>query len=163
MASFTVTGITFSARRYFGAFPFIKLFGLETIFMLDLYGHADRAARKNAVLIVGFAVQKPVRVNLFLKASIEGALRAVQAHSYDLVRFHCRLIPLVAANGPGIRQETEPSVSAAAGGMFTRNSIRGFAHASLYYFFAKISEKHVIVEDRYENPLTEEIDNNELQ
>jgi HAE1 family hydrophobic/amphiphilic exporter-1 len=31
----------------------------------------------------------------------------------------------------------------------------------LYYVFARISEKHLIVAEEYENPLTEEIDHNE--
>lgn len=147
----------------FGAFLLLKLFGLENniyaqVAMVMLIGLLG----KNAVLIVEFAVQKHGSGQSVLKASIEGAAVRFRPILMTSFAFIAGLIPLVAANGPGAVGNRTIG-SAAAGGMFIGTVCGVLLIPGLYYFFAKISEKHVIVEDEYENPLTEEIDNNELQ
>lgn len=113
-------------------------------------------------MIVEFAVQKHGSGQSVLKASIEGAAVRFRPILMTSFAFIAGLIPLVAANGPGAVGNRTIG-SAAAGGMFIGTVCGVLLIPGLYYFFAKISEKHVIVEDEYENPLTEEIDNNELQ
>lgn len=147
----------------FGAFLLLKLFGLENniyaqVAMVMLIGLLG----KNAVLIVEFAVQKHGSGQSVLQASIEGAAVRFRPILMTSFAFIAGLIPLVAANGPGAVGNRTIG-SAAAGGMFIGTVCGVLLIPGLYYFFAKISEKHAIVEDEYENPLTEEIDNNELQ
>jgi HAE1 family hydrophobic/amphiphilic exporter-1 len=73
--------------------------------------------------------------------------------------FIAGLIPLVFATGPGaIGNRTIGS--AAAGGMLIGTLFGVLIIPGLYYLFAKISEKHIIVKNEEENPLTEEIDHN---
>jgi HAE1 family hydrophobic/amphiphilic exporter-1 len=73
--------------------------------------------------------------------------------------FIAGLIPLVFATGPGaIGNRTIGS--AAAGGMLMGTLFGVLIIPGLYYLFAKISEKHIIVKNEEENPLTEEIDHN---
>jgi HAE1 family hydrophobic/amphiphilic exporter-1 len=66
------------------------------------------------------------------------------------------LIPLIFASGPGaIGNRTIGA--AAAGGMLFGTVFGVLIVPGLYYVFAKISEKHILIEDENENPLTEEI------
>jgi HAE1 family hydrophobic/amphiphilic exporter-1 len=74
--------------------------------------------------------------------------------------FIAGLIPLVMATGPG-RIGNRTIGSAAAGGMLIGTLFGVILIPGLYYIFAKISEKNPIIEDEYENPLTEEIDNHD--
>lgn len=69
--------------------------------------------------------------------------------------FIAGLIPLMRATGPGaIGNRTIGS--AAAGGMLIGTIFGVLIIPGLYYFFAKISEKHHLVEDEEEKPLFDE-------
>ena len=75
--------------------------------------------------------------------------------------FIAGLIPLVFASGPGaIGNRTIGS--AAAGGMLIGTFAGLILIPGLYYLFAVISERHPIHAREEENPLTEEIDQNEF-
>jgi HAE1 family hydrophobic/amphiphilic exporter-1 len=64
---------------------------------------------------------------------------------------------LLFATGPGaIGNRTIGA--AAAGGMIFGTIFGVIIVPGLYYIFAKISEKNILVEDEEENPLTEEIE-----
>lgn len=146
----------------FGAYLLLKLLGLEnniyaqvaTIMLIGLLG-------KNAVLIVEFAVQKHKAGSSVFKAAIEGSALRFRPILMTSFAFIAGLIPLVFATGPGAVGNRTIG-SAAAGGMLLGTLFGVLLIPGLYYLFAKISEKHPIVEDENENPLTEEIDHNEL-
>jgi HAE1 family hydrophobic/amphiphilic exporter-1 len=144
----------------FGAFLLLKLFGLENniyaqVAMVMLIGLLG----KNAVLIVEFAVQKHRAGDSVLKAAIEGSAVRFRPILMTSFAFIAGLIPLVFASGPGaIGNRTIGS--AAAGGMIFGTVFGVLIIPGLYYVFAKMSEKHIIVKNEDENPLTEEIDHN---
>lgn len=145
----------------FGAFCFIKMLGLENniyaqVSMVMLIG----LLAKNAVLIVEFAVQKHRAGSSVFKAAIEGAAVRLRPILMTSFAFIAGLIPLVFASGPGaIGNRTIGG--AAAGGMLFGTIFGVLIIPGLYYIFARISERHLIIEDEEENPLTEEIDNND--
>ncbi|MFL5765179.1 MAG: efflux RND transporter permease subunit [Bacteroidia bacterium] len=142
----------------FGAFLFLKILGLENniyaqVAMVMLIGLLG----KNAVLIVEFAVQKHKTGSSVFKAAIEGAAVRLRPILMTSFAFIAGLIPLMIASGPGaIGNRTIGS--AAAGGMLLGTVFGVIIIPGLYYIFAKISEKHIIVDDEEENPLTEEIE-----
>jgi HAE1 family hydrophobic/amphiphilic exporter-1 len=142
----------------FGAFLFLKMLGLENniyaqVAMVMLIGLLG----KNAVLIVEFAVQKHKAGSSVFKAAIEGAAVRLRPILMTSFAFIAGLIPLMVASGPGaIGNRTIGS--AAAGGMLLGTVFGVIIIPGLYYIFARISEKHIIVEDAEENPLTEEIE-----
>ena len=144
----------------FGAFLFLKFLGLENniyaqVAMVMLIGLLG----KNAVLIVEFAVQKHAAGRSVFQAAIEGAAVRFRPILMTSFAFIAGLVPLVFATGPGaIGNRTIGS--AAAGGMLLGTLFGVLLIPGLYYLFAMISEKNPIVEDEYENPLTEEIDHN---
>jgi HAE1 family hydrophobic/amphiphilic exporter-1 len=145
----------------FGAFLFLKLLGLENniyaqVAMVMLIGLLG----KNAVLIVEFAVQKHAAGRTVLQAAIEGAAARFRPILMTSFAFIAGLVPLVLATGPGAVGNRTIG-SAAAGGMLLGTLFGVLLIPGLYYLFAKISEKTPIVEDQWENPLTEELDNNE--
>lgn len=143
-----------------GAFLFLKLTGLENnifaqISMVMLIG----LLAKNAVLIVEFAVQKHRSGSTVFQAAIEGAAVRLRPILMTSFAFIAGLIPLVVATGPGaIGNRTIGS--AAAGGMLLGTIFGVLIVPGLYYIFARISEKHILVQNEEENPLTEEIDDN---
>jgi HAE1 family hydrophobic/amphiphilic exporter-1 len=144
----------------FGAFLLLKLFGLENniyaqVAMVMLIGLLG----KNAVLIVEFAVQKHRAGDSVLKAAIEGSAVRFRPILMTSFAFIAGLIPLVFASGPGATGNRTIG-SAAAGGMIFGTVFGVLIIPGLYYIFAKISEKHVLVKNEDENPLTEEIDHN---
>jgi HAE1 family hydrophobic/amphiphilic exporter-1 len=144
----------------FGAFLLLKLFGLENniyaqVAMVMLIGLLG----KNAVLIVEFAVQKHRAGDSVLKAAIEGSAVRFRPILMTSFAFIAGLIPLVFASGPGATGNRTIG-SAAAGGMIFGTIFGVLIIPGLYYVFAKMSEKHVMVKDENENPLTEEIDHN---
>jgi HAE1 family hydrophobic/amphiphilic exporter-1 len=146
----------------FGAFLLLKILGLENniyaqVAMVMLIGLLG----KNAVLIVEFAVQKHGSGKSVMQAAIEGAAARFRPILMTSFAFIAGLIPLVFATGPGAVGNRTIG-SAAAGGMLVGTLCGVLLIPGLYYLFAKISEKHPIVVEEYENPLTEEIDNNEL-
>jgi len=147
----------------FGAFFLLKIMGLENniyaqVAMVMLIGLLG----KNAVLIVEFAVQKHRQGSTVLQAAIEGAATRFRPILMTSFAFIAGLLPLVAASGPGAVGNRTIG-TAAAGGMLLGTLCGVMLIPGLYYLFAKISEKHPIVDEENENPLTEEIDNhNEL-
>jgi HAE1 family hydrophobic/amphiphilic exporter-1 len=144
----------------FGAFLLLKLFGLENniyaqVAMVMLIGLLG----KNAVLIVEFAVQKHRAGDSVLRAAIEGSAVRFRPILMTSFAFIAGLIPLVMASGPG-KIGNRTIGSAAAGGMLLGTIFGVLIIPGLYYIFAKLAEKHIIVKDEEENPLTEEIDHN---
>lgn len=144
----------------FGAFLFLKLLGLENniyaqVAMVMLIGLLG----KNAVLIVEFAAQKHAAGRSVLDAAIEGAGSRFRPILMTSFAFIAGLIPLVVAKGPGAVGNRTIG-SAAAGGMLLGTIFGVLVIPGLYYLFAKMIENKPIVEDQWENPLTEEFDNN---
>jgi len=144
----------------FGAFLFLKLLGLENniyaqVAMVMLIGLLG----KNAVLIVEFAVQKHAAGRSVFQAAIEGAAVRFRPILMTSFAFIAGLVPLVLANGPGAVGNRTIG-SAAAGGMLIGTLFGVLLIPGLYYLFAKMIENKPIVEDQYENPLTEEFDDN---
>ena len=144
----------------FGAFLFLKLFGLENniyaqVAMVMLIGLLG----KNAVLIVEFAVQRHRAGDSVLQAAIEGSALRFRPILMTSFAFIAGLIPLVFASGPG-KVGNRTIGSAAAGGMLIGTIFGVLLIPGLYYIFGRISEKTKFVKHEEENPLTEEIDHN---
>ncbi len=144
----------------FGAFLLLKLLGLENniyaqVAMVMLIGLLG----KNAVLIVEFAVQKHRAGSSVAKAAIEGSVVRFRPILMTSFAFIAGLIPLVFASGPGaIGNRTIGS--AAAGGMVFGTIFGVLIIPGLYYIFGRMSERHIMIKNENENPLTEEIDHN---
>lgn len=140
----------------FGAFFFLSVLGLENniyaqVAMVMLIGLLG----KNAVLIVEFAVQKHRAGHSVFEAAILGGALRLRPILMTSFAFIAGLIPLVIATGPGsIGNRTIGA--AAAGGMLFGTVFGVLIVPGLYYIFGSISEKHPIVEDEDERPLTEE-------
>jgi HAE1 family hydrophobic/amphiphilic exporter-1 len=144
----------------FGAFLFLKLFGLENniyaqVAMIMLIGLLG----KNAVLIVEFAVQRHRAGDTVLQAAIEGSALRFRPILMTSFAFIAGLIPLVLASGPG-KIGNKTIGSAAAGGMLIGTIFGVLLIPGLYYIFGRISEKIKFIKNEEENPLTEEIDHN---
>ncbi len=142
----------------FGAFFLLTLLGLENniyaqVAMVMLIGLLG----KNAVLIVEFAVQKHKAGSTVLEAAIEGASVRLRPILMTSFAFIAGLIPLVIATGPGALGNRTIG-TAAAGGMLFGTIFGVLIIPGLYFIFASISEKHLLIEDEEENPLTEEIE-----
>ena len=142
----------------FGSFLLLKLMGLENniyaqvalVMLVGLLG-------KNAVLIVEFAVQRHRSGESVMHAAIMGSVTRFRPILMTSFAFIAGLIPLVLATGPGaIGNHTIGA--AAAGGMVFGTIFGVILVPGLYYAFARISERHVLVKNEKENPLTEEID-----
>lgn len=143
----------------FGTFFLLKVMGLENniyaqIAMVMLIGILG----KNAVLIVEFAVQRHGHGLSPLQAAVEGAAARLRPIIMTSFAFIAGLIPLVFATGPG-SLGNKTIGTAAAGGMIFGTIFGVLIIPGIYYIFAKISEKHIIVEGEEENPLTEDLDN----
>lgn len=142
----------------FGAFFLLKVLGLENniyaqIAMVMLIGILG----KNAVLIVEFASQRHSTGSSAMQAAIDGAAARLRPILMTSFAFIAGLLPLLFATGPGaIGNRTIGA--AAAGGMIFGTIFGVIIVPGLYYIFAKISEKNILVEDEEENPLTEEIE-----
>jgi HAE1 family hydrophobic/amphiphilic exporter-1 len=142
----------------FGAFFLLKLLGLENniyaqIAMVMLIGILG----KNAVLIVEFASQRHSTGSSAIQAAIDGAAARLRPILMTSFAFIAGLLPLLFATGPGaIGNRTIGA--AAAGGMIFGTVFGVIIVPGLYYVFAKISEKSILVENEEENPLTEEIE-----
>lgn len=144
----------------FGAFLLLKLLDLENniyaqVAMVMLIGLLG----KNAVLIVEFAAQKHRDGATVLQAALEGSKVRFRPILMTSFAFIAGLIPLVMANGPG-KIGNRTIGTAAAGGMLFGTIFGVLIIPGLYYIFARISEKHILVKNENENPLTEEIDHN---
>ena len=144
----------------FGAFLFLKLFGLENniyaqVSMVMLIGLLG----KNAVLIVEFAAQKHAEGKTILAAAMEGAVVRFRPILMTSFAFIAGLIPLVFATGPGaIGNRTIGS--AAAGGMLLGTVFGVIIIPGLYYVFGTIAAKRKLIKIEDEHPLTEELENN---
>ena len=140
----------------FGAFFLLGILGLENniyaqVAMVMLIGLLG----KNAVLIVEFAVQKHRSGLSVFQAAIAGASVRLRPILMTSFAFIAGLIPLVFASGPGsIGNRTIGA--AAAGGMLFGTVFGVLIVPGLYYIFGRISEKHPIIKDEEEKPLTEE-------
>ena len=146
----------------FGAFFLLNVLGLENniyaqISMVMLIGILG----KNAVLIVEFAVQRHASGLSAKKAAIQGATARLRPILMTSFAFIAGLIPLVFATGPGAVGNRTIG-AAAAGGMIFGTVFGVILIPGLYFLFAKISEKHILVEDEEENPITEEMNSNEI-
>jgi len=145
----------------FGAMLLLELLGLENniyaqVAMVMLIGLLG----KNAVLIVEFAVQKHRSGSSVFEAAIEGAAARFRPILMTSFAFIAGLLPLVFASGPGAAGNRTIG-SAAAGGMLIGTVCGVLLIPGLYYLFAGISERHHIVGQEEENPLTEEIDDHD--
>jgi hydrophobic/amphiphilic exporter-1 (mainly G- bacteria), HAE1 family len=144
----------------FGAFLLLKLLGLENniyaqVAMVMLIGLLG----KNAVLIVEFAVQKHRGGATVLQAAMEGSRVRFRPILMTSFAFIAGLIPLVMASGPGALGNRTIG-TAACGGMLFGTVFGVLVIPGLYYIFGSIAERHALVKDEEENPLTEEIDHN---
>jgi hydrophobic/amphiphilic exporter-1 (mainly G- bacteria), HAE1 family len=144
----------------FGTFLLLKLFGLENniyaqVAMVMLIGLLG----KNAVLIVEFAVQRHRAGDSVFKAAVAASVVRFRPILMTSFAFIAGLIPLVFASGPG-KIGNRTIGSAAAGGMLIGTVFGVVIIPGLYYIFARLSERHILVKDEDENPLTEEIDHN---
>ncbi len=144
----------------FGAFFLLTVLGLENniyaqVAMVMLIGLLG----KNAVLIVEFAVQKHREGRTVLQVAIEGATVRLRPILMTSFAFIAGLLPLVFASGAGAVGNRTIG-TAAAGGMLFGTIFGVIIVPGLYYIFARISEKNLLIDTEEENPLTEEIDNN---
>jgi hydrophobic/amphiphilic exporter-1 (mainly G- bacteria), HAE1 family len=141
----------------FGALFLLQILGLENniyaqVAMVMLIGLLG----KNAVLIVEFAVQKHQEGLKPLQAAIEGATVRLRPILMTSFAFIAGLSPLVLASGAGaIGNRTIGA--AAAGGMLFGTFFGVIIVPGLYYIFASFGEKHMLIDNEKENPLTEEI------
>ncbi|WP_291121286.1 efflux RND transporter permease subunit [Empedobacter sp. UBA7248] len=145
----------------FGAFFFLKLLGLENniyaqVAMVMLIGLLG----KNAVLIIEFAVQKHNEGLSIVKSAIEGAGVRFRPILMTSFAFIAGLIPLVIASGPGAVGNRTIG-TAAAGGMLFGTIFGLFIVPGLYVAFGALADKMQLVKYEDENPLTEEITEDE--
>jgi hydrophobic/amphiphilic exporter-1 (mainly G- bacteria), HAE1 family len=142
----------------FGAFFLLKVMGLENniyaqVAMVMLIGLLG----KNAVLIVEFAIQKHREGHTVLQAALEGAVVRFRPILMTSFAFIAGLIPLVFASGPGALGNRTIG-TAAAGGMLFGTVFGVVIVPGLYYIFGRIAEKHVLIKDEEENPITEALE-----
>ncbi|PST84278.1 hydrophobe/amphiphile efflux-1 family RND transporter [Pedobacter yulinensis] len=141
----------------FGAFLILKLLGLENniyaqVAMVMLIGLLG----KNAVLIVEFAVQRHSEGATVLQAAMEGAGIRFRPILMTSFAFIAGLIPLVFASGPGaIGNRTIGA--AAAGGMLFGTVFGVLVVPGLYYIFGRIAERHPLIKNEEDSPLTEDL------
>ena len=145
----------------FGAFFFLKLLGLENniyaqVAMVMLIGLLG----KNAVLIIEFAVQKHNEGLSIVKSAIEGAGVRFRPILMTSFAFIAGIIPLVIASGPGAVGNRTIG-TAAAGGMLFGTIFGLFIVPGLYVAFGALADKMQLVKYEDENPLTEEITEDE--
>ena len=139
----------------FGAFLFIKLFGLANniyaqvglVMLVGLLG-------KNAVLIVEFAVQEHEHGRSVREAAIAGAKARFRPILMTSFAFIAGLIPLVLATGAGaIGNRTIGT--AALGGMLFGTVFGVIIVPGLYYVFGSLAEGHKLIQDENEYPISE--------
>lgn len=143
----------------FGAFLFLRLFGLENniyaqVAMVMLIGLLG----KNAVLIVEFATHRHSEGLSVYKAAIEGAKVRFRPILMTSFAFIAGLIPLMLATGPG-KLGNRTIGTSAAGGMLLGTVFGVLIIPGLYFVFGSISARNQLIKNEEENPLTEEIDN----
>lgn len=140
-----------------GAFFLLAALGLENniyaqVAMVMLIGLLG----KNAILIIEFAILRHKEGLTPLQAAIEGATARLRPILMTSFAFVAGLLPLMLASGAGaIGNRTIGT--AAAGGMFFGTVFGVLIIPGLYFIFASISEKKILIKGEEENPLTEEI------
>jgi hydrophobic/amphiphilic exporter-1 (mainly G- bacteria), HAE1 family len=145
----------------FGSFLLLKIMGLTNdiyaqIGMIMLVGLLG----KNAVLIVEFAVQKHQQGATLFEAAIEGAKTRFRPILMTSFAFVAGLIPLVRATGAGaVGNRTIGSSS--LGGMLLGTIFGVIVVPGLYYVFGKMAEGRKLIQDEDQNPLTENIVEND--
>jgi len=144
----------------FGAFLFLKLFGLENniyaqVAMVMLIGLLG----KNAVLIVEFAAHRHSSGLSIYESALDGAKARFRPILMTSFAFIAGLIPLMFATGPG-RLGNRTIGTAAAGGMLLGTVLGVFVIPGLYYIFGSLAAKSKLFKDEEENPLTEELNQN---
>ena len=139
----------------FGAFLFIKLFGLANniyaqvglVMLVGLLG-------KNAVLIVEFAVQEHEHGSTVRASAIAGAKARFRPILMTSFAFIAGLIPLVIATGAGaIGNRTIGT--AALGGMLFGTVFGVIIVPGLYYIFGTLAEGRQLIQDENEYPISE--------
>ncbi|MGI4823752.1 MAG: efflux RND transporter permease subunit [Janthinobacterium lividum] len=139
----------------FGAFLFIKLFGLANniyaqvglVMLVGLLG-------KNAVLIVEFAVQEHEHGMSVRDAAIAGAKARFRPILMTSFAFIAGLIPLVIATGAGaIGNRTIGT--AALGGMLFGTVFGVVIVPGLYYIFGTMAAGRKLIDDENEYPVSE--------
>lgn len=141
----------------FGSFLLLKAMGLANdiyaqiglIMLVGLLG-------KNAVLIVEFAVQKHQQGATILAAAIEGAKVRFRPILMTSFAFIAGLIPLVRATGAGAVGNRTIG-SSAMGGMLLGTLFGVIIVPGLYYIFGKLAEGRKLIQDEDQNPLTEDL------
>ncbi|MFT3703770.1 MAG: efflux RND transporter permease subunit [Agriterribacter sp.] len=141
----------------FGAFLFLKLFGLENniyaqIAMVMLIGLLG----KNAVLIVEFAAHRHSTGMSVYQSALEGARARFRPILMTSFAFIAGLIPLMVATGPG-KLGNRTIGTAAAGGMLFGTVFGVIVIPGLYYIFGTIASKRKLIKDEEDNPLTEQL------
>ena len=122
----------------FGAFLFLKLFGLQNniyaqvslVMLIGLLG-------KNAILIVEFAILKLNEGASVLRAAVEGATARLRPILMTSFAFIAGLIPLVAASGAGALGNRSIG-TAALGGMFIGTLFGVIIVPGLFVIFARV-------------------------
>ncbi len=142
----------------FGAFLFLRLFGLENniyaqVAMVMLIGLLG----KNAVLIVEFAAHRHALGSNIYKATLDGAKARFRPILMTSFAFIAGLIPLMFASGPG-KLGNRTIGTAACGGMLIGTVLGVFIIPGLYYVFGTLAAKSKLFKDEEEDPLTEEIE-----
>ncbi|MBC7562045.1 MAG: efflux RND transporter permease subunit [Gemmatimonadaceae bacterium] len=138
-----------------GAFTMLLVTGLENniyaqIAMVMLIGLLG----KNAVLIVEFASQKHSGGTSVIDATLAGARTRFRPILMTSFAFVAGLIPLMVATGPG-RIGNRTIGTAAFGGMIVGTLLGVILIPGLYYAFASTSEKHPLIANEDETPLSE--------
>jgi HAE1 family hydrophobic/amphiphilic exporter-1 len=145
----------------FGTYLLLKAMGLSNdvyaqvglIMLVGLLG-------KNAVLIVEYAVQKHNKGMSVMQAAIEGAKARFRPILMTSFAFIAGLIPLVIAKGAGAVGNHTIGASA-LGGMLFGTIFGVIVVPGLYYIFGKMQEGKHLIRDEDENPLTEDLVEND--
>lgn len=138
-----------------GSFLLLRSMGLEN----DIYAQVGLIMLvgllgKNAILIVEFATQKHREGLSVYDAAIEGAKVRFRPILMTSFAFIAGMIPLLRATGAGALANRTIGASA-AGGMLLGTIIGLLVVPGLYYVFATISDRHKLLPDEHDTPLTE--------
>ncbi len=125
----------------FGAFLFLKVFGLENniyaqvalVMLIGLLG-------KNAILIVEYAIIKQKEGATYLQAAIEGAVARLRPILMTSFAFAAGLIPLTIATGAGALGNRSIG-TAAVGGMVIGTIVGVIVIPGLYVLFSAMGKK----------------------
>jgi len=139
----------------FGSFFMLKAMGLAN----DIYAQVGLIMLvgllgKNAVLIIEIAIQKRRAGATIMESAIEGAKARFRPILMTSFAFIAGMVPLIVATGAGaIGNRTIGS--SALGGMLFGTIFGVIVIPGLYYIFARLADGRKIIQDEYEEPLTE--------